>query len=732
MIYSWNTVPLDDIPLAIVPRKKREKKQRDKKEILQLMCAFDIESSTIEYGYNPDRDNHHSFMYVWQFQIEQYTVVGRTWEEFAEFAERLLKLCDKGRKVNNLPDRPKMIIWVHNLAYEWQFLSGIYPFLKDDAFFMEPRKPFYCKMWECLEFRCSYRQTNLSLSALCKQYGVEEKLSGQKFNYDIVRFPDTPLSDYELEYCVRDVRSLVEAMRKRIEMSGDTLCTVPLTSTGYVRRDCTRALQSVYVFVKEMLPDEEQYKLLRQAFRGGNTHANRNYVGKILDNVISYDIASSYPTQQLTEKFPMKPFKWIDGKRCDLTHACNFIGMGYAVVGVYQFKNLRLKNKREPIPYVALAKCRTVLHESESDMEERYKTKVDNGRILEAYYCEMTLTEIDLEIVLQQYTYDEIGVSKLMVAQKDYLPSEYREVIKKYFRDKTALKGDETEEGKYRYQKSKESLNGIYGMSAQNPITEDVYFIANSDDPEDIKRKDNGSEYVQSSYADLPEDRRKELEQAGFLFLTKQEIEKKLQSAKFPYQWGVYTTAYARAQLQRAVKLAGDKIVYCDTDSIKCVGHVHIETLNQEQLKKAKEAGAFAKDKNGKTHYIGVFENDGFYEKFITQGAKRYAYISDGHMGVTVAGVTKQKNEKTGVPFAVEELKTLEHFKPGMKWVKAGGTAAVYNDSDDFIYEQDGHRVRIGRNVSIVPSTYIMTHSRDYKLLLNEIDLYGEYQREKE
>ena len=451
MTHNWNEAPLDQLELQILPRAKHERKQRDKLEIINLMCAFDIETSRIEV-YNGGENDYHSFMYIWQFQIEDITVIGRTWEEFSMFVDRLVKLSDRCRKENNLPQRPKIVVWVHNLAYEWQFISGVYPFLKDDAFFMDQRKPFYCKMWNCIEFRCSYRQSNLSLSALCKQYGVEEKLSGQKFDYNKVRFPDTPLSDYELEYCIRDVRSLVEAMRKRISMSGDNLNTVPLTSTGYVRRDCVRALKPNYLFIKEMMPDERQYRLLRQAFRGGNTHANRNFVGKILDNVISYDIASSYPTQQLTEKFPMKPFQWLNPSRCTVDRVFNMIGLGYAVIGVYKFKNFRLKDKREPIPYVALAKTRTVLHEDDNNLSERFRTKVDNGRILEAYYCEMTLTEVDLEIVLDQYTFDEMAVSDVMMAQKDYLPKDYREVILKYFKNKTALKGDDSEDGKYLYQ----------------------------------------------------------------------------------------------------------------------------------------------------------------------------------------------------------------------------------------------------------------------------------------
>ena len=221
---------------------------------------------------------------------------------------------------------------------------------------------------------------------------------------------------------------------------------------------------------------------------------------------------------------------------------------------------------------------------------------------------------------------------------------------------------------------------------------------------------------------------------SGYETMTAEAIEKALKSAAFPYQWGVYTTAYARRQLQKAIDIAGKNIVYCDTDSVKVTGKINLAGLNDYQLRKAVDAGAFADDRNGKRHYIGLFEQDAFYTKFITQGAKRYAFEKDGHLGVTVSGVTKKRNEKTGEYFAVEELKSLDRFRVGMVWTAAGGTLSVYNDNDDFDYTDPdtGRTVHISKNVSIVPTTYKMTYSKDYAQLLGEIKLYGEYKHERE
>lgn len=206
-----------------------------------------------------------------------------------------------------------------------------------------------------------------------------------------------------------------------------------------------------------------------------------------------------------------------------------------------------------------------------------------------------------------------------------------------------------------------------------------------------------------------------------------------------------YTTAYARKQLQDAIKLCGEQIAYCDTDSVKTVGPVNINILNDRLKKIAERMGAFADDMHGKRHYIGIFEDDGHYQQFITQGAKRYAYIDDrGRMGITVAGVSKKIDEMTEYTdkngekyhpsFAVEELQTLDRFRVGMIWHKAGGTIAVYKDHDDFDYTDpdSGKTIHISKNVSIVEGTYEMKYAKDYKLLLGEIELYGEYQRKRE
>lgn len=274
-------------------------------------------------------------------------------------------------------------------------------------------------------------------------------------------------------------------------------------------------------------------------------------------------------------------------------------------------------------------------------------------------------------------------------------------------------------------------MPSINGMSATDPIHQDVIY-----DPAHMLETEHETDYFIPAYEDR----------------TPEEIAKILKNAAFPYQWGCYTTALARLQLRQALKEIYrqgkmEDVLYVDTDSVKVRGPVDLSRLNSKLQENAIRQKAFADDMKGVRHYIGIFEDDGHYQKFITQGAKRYAVIKDsGKMDITVAGVSKKINEKTGISFAVEELKDLKNFKPdrlddsgnviesGMIWKKAGGTLSVYNDHADryFTDPETGRTVHITKNVAIVPTTYKMTYSKDYRLLLNEIQLYGQYQKERE
>lgn len=669
---------------GLVPHKKTFKRR----EVVDLVCAFDIETTTVIH-----KGREHAVMYVWQFSLDnQQIFMGRTWDEYKALCNAIDEACAEIKEDRKLKEKPLLAVYVHNLSFEFQFLSGVFEFQPEDVFLRSARKPIYARTG-CIEYRCSYIQSNMSLARFCQAMNItDKKLSGQEFDYNKKRYPWTPLTENEIAYCKTDVISVVECIKKEMEKDGDNLLTIPLTSTGYVRRECFEALTPKIRKIKTILPMLDEYELLREAFRGGNTHANRYYVGQVLKDVKSKDMASCYPAQLINQKYPYK-FKSIDA---DKETVLRYISYGCAVVFKALFKNIELKNEREPVPYISLSKTKST--GGEEKCGKGYIDLVtDNGRILSAGICQMTITEVDYEIIDRMYKWDKMTIVKAMFAEKEYLPDELIAVIKEYYENKTKLKGLEDEDNQYFYMKAKNLLNSLYGMCATNPLQETI-------------------EYLYGEYKEVDVAENKKIQT--------------LRKAILPYQWGVYCTAYARQALQEGIDKCGDKIVYCDTDSIKHVGDVDIDDINNSRIKTDLKRGAYADDRKGNRHYLGVYEDDGDYDEFITQGAKRYAVVTNGKLKVTVSGVTKQINEQTGNTFAAEELGEISNFKPGMIWAKAGGTRAVYNDKVDDCITVDNHELHLLKNVAIVNTTYEMEYPDDYEKLLNRISLYGRWKKE--
>lgn len=182
------------------------------------------------------------------------------------------------------------------------------------------------------------------------------------------------------------------------------------------------------------------------------------------------------------------------------------------------------------------------------------------------------------------------------------------------------------------------------------------------------------------------------------------------------YAYGVWTTAHARASLQAGIDLCGDNLVYVDTDSCKYLGKVDFGGYNSERIAECEKSGAYATDPKGVTHYMGVYEYEGTYKRFVTLGAKKYAYEdSNGKLHLTVSGVGK----KTGAA----ELAAnggLEAFQPGFVFHDSGKTESVYNDDKKpWTTRIDGHLVTITRNVVIRDTTYTLGITGDYAELLN-------------
>lgn len=685
-----------------LPRPRGNPGTRKTWHYLNAVCAFDIETTRIQVnGDNGVED--HAIPYLWQFCLDDKMVIyGRNLQEFVDLMEAVAE---------QIPEDARLVVYVHNLSYEFFFLVGHYPFASCEVFAMDSRKILKCSMYnDKIEFKCSYIQTNMSLAAFLIKMGVSHQKTSM--DYSVKRYPWTPLSDSELEYALNDVIGLVEAIKLEMKRDGDTLYTIPPTATGYVRRDAKAALRKAPVsHAKLMSPSLELFHLFRDAFRGGNTHANRYYAGVVLHNVDSYDRASSYPDVMCNCEFPMSQFREWTGNPPTEADVIRWSTLrGRACIFRVTFKDLRLINELDGCPYLSIDKCVCP-----------GRLLADNGRILACTECRTALTDVDFRIVREQYQWSALTITELWWSTYGSLPEEFTSLIKEYYHAKTSKKGVEGEEAEY--DRSKARINSLYGMSVTNPLRDELIFCI--DDEEEWQAKDKPP---LTDTAALIEYERNALKKANH-------------RAFIPYAWGVWVTAWARYKLQQGINAAtlipggrpGEGFVYADTDSVKCVGYFDIENFNRESIKQSRRSGATAIDRHGVEHPMGVFEkeSDKSGVDFITLGAKKYVYAHPGEAShITIAGVGKKKGgaelDKLGGLKILENIARDPLFS--LTFTEAGGTESVYNDKvepRDLII--DGHSLTLRRNVCIRDSTYTLGITAEYFNLLNHPEIFEEF-----
>lgn len=660
-VYDCNTFPYMHILDHTTYRKH-------KIEYLNCACAFDIETTTIRCPHmetckamsegecNKECTSWKeptAFMYQWQVALEDVVIFGRTWEEYMTFTNRLRSLLE-------LSPKRRIVFYVHNLSFEFEFMKDFFDF---DILATGSHKILTCHH-NGIEYRCSYKLSNMSLEKFCENTPdcFFQKLTGQ-FDYNKIRYPSTPLSNTEMAYCYCDVAGLVECIRWL--MKEDTIASIPLTNTGYVRRDCRKACsdkKNRMRFQREALTPE-QYHMCREAFRGGDTHANYVYINELLTDMKSKDKASSYPYQMMSKKYPGK---FIAGNPNRIS---DFIKQDYACLMTVEFHNLEY-NRPEGMPYIPKAKSRLVEN-----------PVTDNGRIISAFSLEMTITEIDYQIIHEDYDIGSEIIKKLFVAKKSFLPLELRKTIMEYYELKTMLKDVDGKE--YEYMKSKNRLNSIYGMMVTDMIRENWMY----EEHEWKKIIPDIHEAVTSYY--------------------------KNPNSFLSYQWGVWVTAYARRELKDMQHVLEDDMVYTDTDSWKYIGD-HEEEFKEYNARILEEINSLDLKpvvyRDGVPYYMGIAEEDGEYSEFKTLGAKKYCYQKKGKPGykTVVSGL--------GVAEGSAYINThgINAFKPGTVFHPSGRLTGYHNECSIHYITHGTERILTASNIAMVPTTYTLDATKEY------------------
>lgn len=636
--------------------------ERGKKSYFSLANTFDIETTTMRVDECPIFHRDFGFMYIWQFCCDEITCIGRTWESYKTFINRL-------KSAIGVDSKTKLVVYVHNLQFEFQFMRN---FFNVESVFARSKRDVVYAVIENVEYRCSYALSNMSLDKFLKNTkGVKlRKLSGEEFDYRKKRYPDTELTDKELEYSVVDVIGLCQAIKSKMEE--DDLIDIPLTSTGYVRREFRDKCLSSDKYKKHMINialTPKTYALCTEACRGGVSGSNSINTGWTIDNVDSFDIKSSYPYQMATKYFPQSKFLQVRAEfgtdKFDklLNRKCCLI--------VWECSNLRLK-KWEGIPYISKAKCRAISG-----------GKFGNGKVYRADRIGMCCTEIDFMIIQDSYDFDNVIIHEMYFADRGMLAKPFREHLMEMFQYKTDLEGGD----KYIYAKYKNKINAAFGMMLTDILNPEIEYIQGSNEPwveepiENIQKALNKYYYRNTSF--------------------------------LSYQHGVWVTAHARNSLYKGMKIVGNDIVQVDTDSVKTIGDYHKEfdALNKQIMKEAENFDIKPYSfKNGEKVYLGIWEHENgkhkyTYSQFKSLGAKKYVYKESGNdeLEITVSGLRK------GAAKWMENNGGFDAFSPGtvVPPIESGRTASVYNDLQNVhLVMVNGHEVIMGSNIAINDVSY--------------------------
>ncbi len=665
----------------------------------------DFMTMDIETTKDVKYDQPIAFTYSIATYIDGKCILCRTWEEYKQ-------LVDLISDVFLLTHRNRLVCYVHNLPYEFQFMRDY--FHVEEVFATGPRKvvKFFTKG---IEYRCSYKLTNMGLDKFTKSIPAckHKKESCEDFDYTVYRTPRTALSPKELQYIYNDVAGLYECLSYTLEKDGHNTATVPLTSTGYVRRELRQAMganpYNRQLFRRNRL-NGYTYSLCRDARRGGNTHCNPMYSGKEWDDIYSMDMSSAYPAVMVQCKFPMSPFRRIR----QMSDYEKYINSGkYAMLLDIEFIGLELKRNKQSqwctIPYIPVAKC------TFTEVDDHLVG--DNGRLIKCSRCSMIITDIDYRIIKDTYNFieSETIVHDCLVSDYDYLPDELRDTIIKQYYNKTTLKdGDQ-----YFYMKAKNKFNANFGCMLTDICQAEIIYTEHSMTPYSSDMKDLTNEEKIQYYTG--------------------KLDKYYNSKNsfLSYQHGLWVTAHCRNRLQKAINALGNEMLYCDTDSVKFFrtdeNVALFEELNNEIKLETMLCGKNCTvHYNNKTYTLGLWENDGQYVKFKSFGAKKYCYIDhtdfiDGKevevdyevFHITVAGLSKSKACKW-----LDEHGGMSAFRVGQIVPKefSGRTTAIYNDYDGVRRLTIGdEEITLGSNMVIEDTTYQFTITKDYENLLGQL-----------
>lgn len=566
---------------------------------IKIGAGIDIETSKIIIS----ETEVTAYCYHWQFCLGDIAILGRSLDTMHEFMEILMNEMEETKP------KQKLMVFDANLGYEWQFCKHYWSkFRITKTFAKEERDPIIIEVDYKLQMREVLGLFGNSLAQIAKNYCGIPKLIGD-LNYDDIILSNTPMSEQEIKYCVRDVEILGKLAEDHIYKNymGNNP-KLALTSTGFIRdaikREYGSGLKAQNELIESWMPEsEDEYELFRRyLFKGGISGSNVKLAGKILKHVVGADITSDYPFQMLTKQFPMGAARVTSNK--------DFCKTNKPYIATIMFHKFRSRSQH------ALMSAHKALNSKE--MIKCEDTILDNNRIQYADKVELILNDVEYRALKKAYKWDHAMVKKCWVFNEGYkmLPIEVRKVVLKQYLIKEELKHEHSDTQEYR--DAKAFVNGIFGMMCTALYFEDICFL---EDLCELGLKNGRKKY---------EDCIKKL------FLS-------------PY-WGFWITSYAREMLMDVITRFPNIIIQYDTDSVYFVNEGEeakkLYSYLQDRNKSYEKMNGILFQHNERMKSLGTWDIEKEFKRFKGLGSKRYMYEKqNGDIKITIAGCRKYKDE---------------------------------------------------------------------------------------
>lgn len=489
----------------------------------------------------------------------------------------------------------RVIVYVHNLKYDiYSLLEPLNKYIGiDPDGTMIIKSKIIRLVAGNYEFRDSLVLTGLSLEKSGIEYNIPEQFRKKTgdWNYDILRTPESYISDEEMGYAINDVLALEHIIKAVMKLHGvKRIKNLPPTKTGFVRRKVKRGVKKDPEYADRMRFERtpETDKLSNRCYHGGIADINRYdklHLG--VGHIGDYDMTSQYPFVLCTQRYPMgDSVVAIDGKS-NLDHLDELVAQDKGFMADIVITYIKIKSDMLS-PFLTSDWYRIYQEDGRNIF---FGSRIYESHTPFSYSC----TSVEWQEIRQYADIDGYVVyaESFNLAR---LPRIFVKLILDAYAEKTVYKGDDTNITKYKL--AKIVVNSIYGICGTNPMYVDKTLDLNTWEIREL----TDEEKVYKAQHSKPQERFTD------------------------YRWAPFCTSYARHYLGRALFKVQNDIIYCDTDSAKFRDPDHkydawfmaenddiIKTLHDSAKALNLDYNAFAPcDRFGRPHPLGVWDDDSF------------------------------------------------------------------------------------------------------------------------